>query len=75
MNKVNIDTSVLPLDVLSLMDKKFYDLVQELTSSNEATLLEMQQINNINAFLLTKDPLDFIDLNSPLIQDMKKNLF
>ena len=73
-NKVNIDTTILPVDVLSFMDNKFYDLVQELTSENEAMLLEIQQINNANAFLLTKDPLEFIDLNSPTVEEMKKKV-
>ena len=40
MNNTNVDTSILPLDVLSLMEKKVYDLVRKLTKSNEADLLE-----------------------------------
>ena len=73
-NKTNIDTSVLPLDVLSLMDNKFYDLIRELTSSNEAALLELQQINNVNAFILTENPLELMNLNSRDINDIKKQI-
>jgi hypothetical protein len=47
------------------MDNQFYDLVRELTSLNEAEILEMQHINNVNAFLQTKNPLEFLELNSP----------
>ncbi|CAF2958689.1 unnamed protein product [Rotaria sp. Silwood2] len=72
INKTNIDTNVLPPDVLSLMDNQFYDLIRELTSSHEAEILKLQHINNINAFLLTKNPLELLELNSPDVEDIKK---
>ncbi|CAF3925720.1 unnamed protein product [Rotaria sp. Silwood1] len=74
INKTNIGTNVLPPDVLSLMDNQFYDLIRELTSSNEAEILKLQHINNVNAFLLTKNPLELLELNSSDVQDIKKRI-
>ncbi|CAF1489022.1 unnamed protein product [Rotaria sp. Silwood1] len=74
INKTNIDTNVLPPDVLSLMDNQFYDFIRELTSSNEAEILKLQHINNVNAFLLTKNPLELLELNSSDVQDIRKRI-
>ena len=52
----------LPMDVLSLVDDKFYDFVQEKLGSYQSTLLKIQQINSVACFLLTSDPCEILNL-------------
>ena len=47
-----LDLSILPADLLELKDKAFYDLVKELTSSDEAELLQVQSIRSVHSYML-----------------------
>lgn len=73
-NRMNVDTSILPDNVLSYIDKQFYDLVQELTSPNEAKILKIQLINSINSFVLTKNLLEFINFDNADVQELKDQI-
>ena len=45
------DLSILPDNLLELKDKAFYELVKELTSSDEAELLQVQSIRCVHSFM------------------------
>ena len=52
----------LSMDVLSLVDDKFYDFVQEKLGAYQSMLLKIQQINSVACFLLTSDPCEILNL-------------
>lgn len=57
------DLSVLPADLLELKDGAFYDLVQEITSSDEAELLRIQSVRSVHSFMRV-NVLNFFQLDS-----------
>ena len=57
------DLSILPADLPELKDKAFYELVKELTSSDEAELLELQSIRSVHTFMRV-NPLNIFHLDS-----------
>ena len=71
---MNVDTTILPDDVLLYINKEFYDLVEKLTSPNEAKILEIQQINSIHSFLLIKDLLEFINYDNADVQEIRDKI-
>ena len=52
---LSVDTSVLPVGVLSFYDVQFYDLVERIAGVAEPTLLEIQGIRSVYSFLNTDD--------------------
>ena len=54
------DIAELPIDVLSLVDGKFYDFVHEKLGEYQSILLKIQHINSVACFLLTNRSLSSI---------------
>ncbi|CAF4935125.1 unnamed protein product, partial [Rotaria sp. Silwood1] len=84
MSKITVDTSILPTNIFSLHDQKFYDIVIQVTGSQGIVdLLKAQGINNISAFLLTSDIFEiltwdadeFIDLHKRCSIELRNNTF
>lgn len=67
-----IDTSVLPADVMSLRDEKFFDFVNEEVGIAAASLLAVQGINSVKSLLMTPNVHHLMDLNSKDLDGFKK---
>lgn len=63
-NKLCIDTSVLPTDILTLKDYDFFRVVKQLTSESIVELIRIQAINNVRVFLAVPNILDVVHINS-----------
>ena len=57
---LTVNTSVLPLDVLSFYDEQFYHLVETIAGAPEASLLEVQGIRIVYSFLNTEDVFEIL---------------
>ncbi|CAF1321693.1 unnamed protein product [Rotaria magnacalcarata] len=75
-SNVYYDTSDLPTNVLTLVDDKFYDFVEEHLEIYQSLLLKLQQINSVPCFLLTYDPCQILNLNidDNDINELKKQI-
>jgi hypothetical protein len=65
--------SVLPANLLELKDDAFYNLVQEITSSDEAELLRVQSIRSVHCFMRI-NVLNFFHLDSDDLVPLQSRL-
>jgi hypothetical protein len=70
----SVDISVLPDDVFSLYDEKFYEIVKQFAGPDEAKLLEIQGIRSVYSFLFTENLFEIFELPCRAIADIKKNM-
>lgn len=68
----SVDTSVLPDNVLSLVDDAFYKMVEVVAAPVEAKLLEVQGIRGVYSFLNTEDVFDILTLKCSTLINIKK---
>lgn len=68
----SVDTSVLPDNVLSLVDNDFYQMVEIIAGPAEAKLLEVQGIRGVYSFLNTEDVFDILTLKCSTLINIKK---
>lgn len=68
----SVDTSVLPDDVLSLVDNDFYQMVEFIAGPAEAKLLEVQGVRGVYSFLNTEDVFDILTLKCSTLINIKK---
>jgi hypothetical protein len=69
---VSVDTSVLPIDVLSLYDDSFYRIVEQIAGLGEAKLLEVQGIRGVYSFLNTPDVFEILSIPCAALKNIKK---
>lgn len=69
---LSVDTSVLPTDVLSLYDDRFYQMVEIIAGPLEAKLLEIQGIRSVYSFLNTEDVFDILSIKCSALNNIKK---
>ena len=69
---LSVDTSVLPIDVLSFYDTSFYKMVEKIAGPPEAKLLEAQGIRGVYSFLNTEDVFDILSIQSSALNNIKK---
>jgi hypothetical protein len=68
---VLIDTSVLPLNVMSLRDDKFIDFVKAEAGDGAADVLEIQGINSVKSLLMTSNVYSIMDVKSKSLDGFK----
>ena len=68
----SVDTSVLPVDVLSFYDGQFYQLVERIAGVAEATLLEIQGIRSVYSFLNTDDVFEILSIPCAALNNVRK---
>ncbi|CAF2902885.1 unnamed protein product [Rotaria sp. Silwood2] len=70
------DSNDLPSNVLTLIDDKFYDFVEQHLGMYQSLLLKIQQINSVSCFLLTDDPCHILSLsiNDNELYELKKHI-
>jgi hypothetical protein len=68
---VLIDTSVLPLNVMSLRDDKFIDFVKAEADDGAADVLEIQGINSVKSLLMTSNVYSIMDVKSKSLDGFK----
>ncbi|CAM2726430.1 unnamed protein product [Rotaria socialis] len=66
-----IDTSILPSDIMSLRDVKFFDFVRKEAGDAAADLFEIQSINCVKSLLMTADVYCIMNLKSNALHDFK----
>ena len=69
---ISVDTSVLPDDVLSLVDNDFYQMVEVIAGPAEAKLLEVQGVRGVYSFLNTEDVFGILTLKCSALINIKK---
>ena len=69
---LSVDTSVLPVGVLSFYDVQFYDLVERIAGVAEATLLEIQGIRSVYSFLNTDDVFEILSVPCAALNNVRK---
>ena len=69
---LSVDTSVLPVGVLSLYDIQFYDLVERIAGVAEATLLEIQGIRSVYSFLNTDVVFEILSVPCAALNNVRK---
>jgi hypothetical protein len=69
---LSVNTSVLPLDVLSFYDDQFYHLVETIAGAAEASLLEVQGIRSVYSFLNTEDVFEILSVQCLALSDVRK---
>ncbi|CAF4612287.1 unnamed protein product [Didymodactylos carnosus] len=75
LKTVPVDTSILPEDVLSYSDDKFFDLVRMLAGNDEGELLEVQATHSVQSLLHSAtDPFDILELDCPALQPIKQKM-
>ena len=72
--KPKVSLSELPVDASTLTDAAFYELVQRLTSSDDACILRSQAISSTNTFLPCKDIPESILLPTTAFDDIRRNV-
>ncbi|CAF3833034.1 unnamed protein product [Rotaria sp. Silwood1] len=68
----SVDTSVLPDNVLLLVDDAFYKMVEVVAGPAEAQLLEFQGIRGVYSFLNTDDVFGILALKCSTLTNIKK---
>ena len=71
-NTLSVDTSVLPVGVLSFYDDQFYQLVERIAGVAEATLLEIQGIRSVYSFLNTDDVFEILSIPCAALNNVRK---
>ena len=71
-NALSVDTSVLPVGVLSFYDDQFYQLVERIAGVAEATLLEVQGIRSVYSFLNTDDVFEILSIPCAALNSVRK---
>lgn len=71
---VSVDTSVLPVDVLSLYDDHFYGIVEKIAGSRVSKLLEIQGIRGVYLFLNTTDVFDILSISCVALTNIRKSI-
>ena len=66
-----IDTTVLPLNIMSLRDDKFIDFVKGEAGDGAAALLEIQGINSVKSLLMTPNIYSVMDMKSKSLDAFK----
>ncbi|CAF1403710.1 unnamed protein product, partial [Rotaria sp. Silwood1] len=66
-----IDTSILPSDIMSLRDVKFFDFVRKETGDAAVDLFEIQSINCVKSLLMTADVYCIMNLKSKALDCFK----
>jgi hypothetical protein len=69
---LSVDTSVLPVGVLSFYDVQFYDLVERIAGVAEAALLEIQGIRSVYSFLNTDDVFEILSVPCAALNNVRK---
>ena len=69
-----VNTSVLPLDVLSFYDEQFYHLVETMAGAAEASLLEVQGIRSVYSFLNTEDVFDILSIPCTALSNVRQSV-
>lgn len=70
----SLDTSILPIDVLSFYDKHFYDLVAKIVGAGVAKLFEIQGIRSVYSFLNIVDVFAILELSCPALEDIRSSI-
>ena len=68
------DLSVLPDDVLTYCEDKFFQLINTLVGNDIVEILKIQSINSTQSFINTKDPLTIFQLDCPDLLSIKERL-
>jgi hypothetical protein len=69
------DTSVLPPDILTLKGYDFFNVVEQLTSDSVADLLRVQEIQNVQVFMLVSNVLSVLQSHSSELDCIKNNVY
>ena len=69
---LSVDTSILPVSVLSFYDDQFYHLVERTAGLAEATLLEIQGIRSVYSFLNTDDVFEILSVPCAALSNVRK---
>ena len=72
--KPRVSLDVLPQDAITLKGDQFYDLVEQLTSTDISRILKSQCINSINTFLLCKNVLESILLPTSMFDALRRDV-
>ncbi|CAF3360582.1 unnamed protein product [Rotaria socialis] len=65
------DTTILPTEVLSFYDDKFFNMVERVAGSAEAKLLAAQGIRSLYSFLNTEDVFEILSISCSALNDIK----
>ena len=69
---LSVNTSVLPLDVLSFYDEQFYHLVEAIAGAPESSLLEVQGIRSVYSFLNTEDVFEILSVPCVALTNLRQ---
>ena len=72
--KPRVSLDVLPQKAMTLKGDQFYDLVEQLTSTDISRILNSQCINSINTFLLCKNVLESILLPTSMFDALRRDV-
>jgi hypothetical protein len=70
----SVDTSILPDNVLNLVDDAFYKVVEVVAGPIEAKLLEIQGIRSVYSFLNTDDTFGILTFKCSTLSNIKKSI-
>lgn len=74
LQSISRDTSILPDDVLSFYDDKFYQIVDKIAGPAEAKLLEVQGIRGVYSLLNTEDVFDILSISCAALKGIRKQV-
>ena len=69
---LSVDTSILPIGVLSFYDDQFYQLVERIAGVAEAPLIEIQGIRSVYSFLHTDDVFTILSIPCAALRNVRK---
>ncbi len=75
LQSLSLDTSILPIDVLSFYDDNIYQIVEKIAGPAEAKLLEAQGIRSIYSFLNTDGVFDILSISYAALKEIRKLFF
>ncbi|CAF1349231.1 unnamed protein product [Rotaria sordida] len=69
---MSIKNSSIPDDIMKYEYKRFFDFVKDFSGERVASLLEYQDLSNVECLLACQDPLEILSLDSDDLLELKK---